>query len=411
MKNVCEIWGQATLSQGGHCPSRKFSIPAPGGQSGLSPFFARPQNLILFFFLVPTLLIAQPQPDPRELLLHSSDALKKSSSYQVHSLSLVQTTGGMNNRTQIAAVISVRRPDRMRLESKNEAAAMTVVSDGQQTFIYYDQEKKYVKRAATQSPESALGENGVLKDLPDINSAIQSVKITGEKTMEIDDKPYDCWLVEARYDTIKLPDQQLTVTGAVQTSWISKTLGLTLQSKMTAHLVMGALPEPVEITQAITTMGLSLDTALPDSLFVFTPPVGATQTADWTLPGLTKPDVEGKPAPALPGAPPTKGKVVLLAFWTSWSNPSKRELQTVQRLQLEFRGKGLSVLPVHVGGAKPATGLHLPEDDEILKSLSINAYPTLVLIDRQGKVVLYEIGAKPDPTLRAALAKLGIQSK
>jgi len=365
------------------------------------------------FFLIPALLLAHPQaddqPDARDLLLHSSDALKKSNSYQIHSLSLIETTGGMNNHTEIAAVISVRRPDRMRLESKNEAAGMTVVSDGSHTFIYFDKEKKYVKRAATQSPETALGENGILKDLPDINSALQSVKITGEKTMEIDDKTYECWVVEARYDTIKLPAQQLTVTHAVQISWISKTLGLTLQSSLTAHLIMGALPEPVEITQATTTMGLSLNASLPDSLFVFTPPAGATETPDWTLPGITKPAVEGKSAPVIPGAPPTMGKFVLLAFWTSWSTPSKRELQVLQKLQ----SKDLVVIAVNVGDEgndKPPPGvtypsLHLSAGDEILKSLSVSAYPTLVLIDRQGKVVLYEIGAESESALRAALAK------
>jgi outer membrane lipoprotein-sorting protein len=344
--------------------------------------------------LLPAFLLAQPQPDARDLLLHSSDALKKSNSYQIHSLSLVETTGGMNNHTQIAAVISVRRPDHMRLESTNEAAGMTVVSDGGHTYIYFDKEKKYVKRAATQSPESALGENGILKNLPDIDHFIQSVKVTGEKTMEIDDKSYDCWVVEARYDTIKLPDQQLTVTRPVQISWISKTLGLTLQSSFTAHLIMGSIPEPIEITQATTTMGLKLDADLPDSLFVFTPPPGATETPDWTLPGLTKPDVEGKQAPEIPGA--TKGKVVLLAFWTNWSAPSKEQLQVLKK----FHNKDLVVLPIQVDDQKPG--------GEILKALSISSYPTLILLDREGKVVQYEIGAQSEASLKAALAKQGI---
>ena len=365
----------------------------------------------LALLLYPAFLLAQQQsdvqPDARELLLHSSDPLQKSTSYQINSLSVVETTGGMNNRTQIETVISVRRPDHMRLESKNEAEGMTVVSDGSSTYIYIDKEKKYVKRAATQSPETALGENGILKDLPDINTALQSVKITGEKTVEIDDQPYPCWIVEARYDTISLPDRQLTITNAVQVYWISKTFGLTLQSRLAAHLVLGTLPEPVEIAQATTTVGFSLEADLPDSAFVFTPPPGAVETPDWTLPGLTKPDVEGKLAPAIPGVPPTKGKIVLLEFWTSWSAPSKRELQVLQKLGQEFRGKGLVVLPVNVGTDK-ITGVHLSPSDEILKTLSISAYPTLVLVDRTGKVVLYDIGAKSESQLRAALAKAGI---
>jgi cytochrome c biogenesis protein CcmG/thiol:disulfide interchange protein DsbE len=365
----------------------------------------------LALLLLPTLLLAQ--PDPRDLLLHSADAIKNYSSYQIHSLSLIETRGGTNTRMQMPAVISVRRPDRMRIESQNGPAAMTVVSDGAHTYVYLDQQKKYIKRAATSSPESILGENGVLKNLPDIANSIKSVEITGEKTMEIDDKSYECWVVEAHYDTIKLPDQQLAIQDAVQVSWISKTLGLTLQNSFNARLIVGTLIEPVIMTQATTTMGLALNTSLPDSLFVFTPPSGATETADWTLPGITKPDVEGKPAPVLRGAPPTQGKVVLLDFWTSWCGPCKSEFPILEKLQKEFRAKGLVVLGVNVGEEAVAKftypSLQLPSDDPILKSLSINAYPTLVLIDREGNVALYEVGVKSEPALRSALAKTGLR--
>jgi thiol-disulfide isomerase/thioredoxin len=374
----------------------------------------------LAVLLFPAVLLAQ--PDARELLLHSGDALKKYSSYQIHSLSLVETTGGNNTHLEMPAVISVRRPDRMRIESRNGAAAMTVVSDGAHTFVYLDKEKKYIRRAATSSPEAILGENGVLKDLPDVSKSIESVKITGEKTIEIDEKPYECWVVEAHYDNITLPGQQLTITNAVQISWISKTLGLTLQNKFTAHLVIGTLPEPVEMTQATTISGLSLDVDLPDSLFVFQPPAGATLTADWTLPGIVKPDVEGKPAPALKGAPPTKGKVVLLDFWTTWCGPCKRELPILEKLQKEFRAKGLVVVGVNVGEDKETVAkyvtaasltfpsLQLSADDQILKTLAVNAYPTMVLIDREGKVARYEVGAKGEAGLRAALAGTGIKA-
>ncbi len=367
-------------------------------------------------FLLPLFLQAQ-QPDPRQLLLHSADAIKKYSSYQIHSLSIIETRGGSNTRMQMPATISVRRPDRMRIESETAEDATTVVSDGAHTYIYLEQQKKYIRRAATSSPETALGESGVLKNLPDINNSLKSVEITAEKTLEIDDQQYECWVVEARYDTITVPGQ-LTILDAVQTSWISKTLGLTLQNKLTARLIIGTLPEPVVMTQATTTVGLSLNTDLPDSLFTFTPPPGSTMTADWTLPGITKPDVEGKPAPALKGAPPTEGKVVLLDFWTSWCGPCKRQQPIIEKLHKEFRSKGLVVLGVNVGEDKETMdkvrlsypSIQLAEDDEILKSLSVHAYPTLVLIDRTGKVALYDIGAKSEASLRAALAKTGIKA-
>jgi thiol-disulfide isomerase/thioredoxin len=378
-------------------------------------------RLGLLSLTVAVALAAQNDPDPRDLLLKSNDAIKKYPSYQIHSLSLIETRGGMVTRMQIPAVVSVRRPDRMRIELKNEASAMTVVSDGSHTYVYLDSQKKYIKRAASSSPESALGENGVLKKLPDISKFIKDVKITGEKSMEIDNQSYDCWVVEARYDTIEVPEQKVTIVNAVQVSWISKTLGLALQNSFNARLLIANMAEPVEMTQATTTMGLALNTELSDSLFVFEPPPGAKETADWTLPGITKPEVEGKPAPVLKDAPPTKGKVVLLDFWTTWCGPCKTELPILEKLQKEFRAQGLVVLginvdedPQTVAKYRTAAGLTYPSlqrtaDDELLKSLSVNAFPTLVLIDRTGKVVSYEVGAKGEAGLRAALAKVGIQ--
>ena len=54
--------------------------------------------------------------------------------------------------------------------------------------------------------------------------------------------------------------------------------------------------------------------------------------------------------------------------------------------------------------------LQLDADDEALKSLAVHAYPTVVLIDRTGKIALYDVGAKSEASLRSALAKTGIKA-
>jgi hypothetical protein len=44
----------------------------------------------------------------------------------------------------------------------------------------------------------------------------------------------------------------------------------------------------------------------------------------------------------------------------------------------------------------------------LVKKLSVNAFPTLVIVDREGKVATYEVGVQGAAALRADLAKLGI---
>jgi hypothetical protein len=48
------------------------------------------------------------------------------------------------------------------------------------------------------------------------------------------------------------------------------------------------------------------------------------------------------------------------------------------------------------------------ETSDLVKKLSVYAFPTMVIIDREGKVTTYEVGVRGEAALRADLAKLGI---
>jgi cytochrome c biogenesis protein CcmG/thiol:disulfide interchange protein DsbE len=331
--------------------------------------------------------------------------------------------------------VSVRRPDRMRIESRNQAAAVTIVGDGDHTWIYMTPAKKYIKREASGVPEPGFGDPGILsKDLPDVTKSIQSVKVTGEETIAVSGHAYPCWIVETKYGQIVLPRQETFVLEAVQTNWISKAEGLSLQNTFNAKLTMLSIAEPVAMTQTTRTTALRLNPDLPDSAFVFRPPAGAKETEDWTLPGIDKPDALDKAAPDFRGKTleggeldlaALRGKVVLLEFCTTWSQPCKRDLPGIEELHRDYAESGLSVIGVSVGeeaaaakkfwgapdsGAKgEAPPVVLVEDtSELVKKLSVYTFPTLVIIDREGKVAAYEVGVRGESAVRADLAKLGI---
>jgi hypothetical protein len=44
----------------------------------------------------------------------------------------------------------------------------------------------------------------------------------------------------------------------------------------------------------------------------------------------------------------------------------------------------------------------------IIAALSLTSFPTIVLIDREGKIKSYQVGARGEAALRDDLAKLGI---
>lgn len=167
---------------------------------------------------------------------------------------------------------------------------------------------------------------------------------------------------------------------------------------------------------------------------------GNTSIASRLQKNLNVISLVGRPAPVLETAqylgpkPPTlaslKGSPVLLFFWAHWCGDCKWEVPTVARLKQEFGPTGLVVVgPTQLYGyaargedATPAQEkayieairqryysslLDMPVP---LSKLNFNLYgasttPTLVLLDRSGKVALYHPGAMPYEELRGAVEK------
>jgi thiol-disulfide isomerase/thioredoxin len=148
----------------------------------------------------------------------------------------------------------------------------------------------------------------------------------------------------------------------------------------------------------------------------------------------------GRPAPALHidkflGAkPPTlaslKGSPVLLFFWAHWCGDCKAEAPIITQLRSEYAGKGLAVIgPTRLYGYT-AQVEHASPSDELayidavrhrfysdlldmpvpISTYNFDAYgssttPTLVLLDRNGKVAMYHPGALTYGELRAEIEK------
>ena len=149
---------------------------------------------------------------------------------------------------------------------------------------------------------------------------------------------------------------------------------------------------------------------------------------------------QGKIAPALrseqflgskpPALSQLKGSPVLLFFWAHWCVDCKAEAPIITQLRSEFAPKGLTVLgPTRLYGYT-AQVEHASPSDELayidavrhrfyaglldmpvpISKYNFDAYgasttPTLVLLDRAGKVAMYHPGALRYDQLRAEIEK------
>jgi thiol-disulfide isomerase/thioredoxin len=148
----------------------------------------------------------------------------------------------------------------------------------------------------------------------------------------------------------------------------------------------------------------------------------------------------GQPAPALstaeyfgPRPKPflsLKGSPVLLFFWAHWCIDCKHEGPVISQLSTEFASRGLTVLAptqlygyaAHGEDAKPKDELAyadqvwkqyypglqsvpVPVSKANFDRYGASTTPTLVLIDRKGRVALYHPGVMSYDDLRAAIEK------
>lgn len=104
------------------------------------------------------------------------------------------------------------------------------------------------------------------------------------------------------------------------------------------------------------------------------------------------------------------GRPVLLVFWTSSCSICQHELPILSRLEPEFRGHGISVVAIDVGGENDARD-YMSANRIRLKSLydskgtvarayNVGGIPKLVLIGKDGKIKRSTSGWTTERVLR-----------
>ena len=113
------------------------------------------------------------------------------------------------------------------------------------------------------------------------------------------------------------------------------------------------------------------------------------------------------------------GQVVVVDFWATWCGPCHIQARILEPIHRDFQGKGVQFLAANVGEDEATVRkfvkdkpfpypVLLDPESQVSGNLGVYALPTLMVIDKKGKVTLLQAGVMDGPTLRKALKEAGV---
>jgi thiol-disulfide isomerase/thioredoxin/outer membrane lipoprotein-sorting protein len=331
-------------------------------------------------------------------------------------------------------LVAVGPEGRMRDQVTSALIGGMMVSDGKETIVYnaglgqYTRRKSEVDTAMSPVPNRGVA-GAILGRFRAIDDGALSAKRLPDARVTLEGVDRDCFVLEVAYPP-STPNVQ--IEELPRTYWIDKQTHLVLRQLTVVKADGPQYGGKVEQREEITFRRAMLEPTLPDSIFVFQPPAGSREVAEFAMnpegrnPGaafigqtaidFTLKDLEGKSH----SLKSLRGKIVLLDFWATWCGPCRMTMPQVAKIHTEYKTRGVEVMSINIGESADKAGAYLQkngyrftalldQDRTVAEQYKVGGIPTLVVIDRVGNVSDYMVGMRDEVALRDALAKAGIK--
>jgi thiol-disulfide isomerase/thioredoxin len=113
-----------------------------------------------------------------------------------------------------------------------------------------------------------------------------------------------------------------------------------------------------------------------------------------------------------------RGQVVVVDFWATWCGPCHLQARILEPVYRDFKGRGVQFLAANVGEEPEQVKKFLKDkpfpypvlldpEESISAELGVAALPTLLIVDKKGKVAYFQSGIADGDTLRQIIKKAG----
>ncbi|MFI5372225.1 MAG: redoxin domain-containing protein [Candidatus Eisenbacteria bacterium] len=382
---------------------------------------------------------AAPTPDTsaadRELLRATAARYRSLDTYEVRgTLRLEVMSGAPEQSIEAPFVVAYRRPGRLRDEFLNPGGATLQISDGTDRYEYLAQLGQY-RHHRHPVPDSAIAAGTVsgglgfgtalMRLLGQLDDSVTALARLPDEQVAFDGGMRPCAVLEATYPVARASGGSME---GPRRFWIDPKDHRVLRIRSTI-----TRPGPsgeARIRQETRFELVRLGGPVADSLFEFTPPPGSRAVHDWETPGQPQhADLTGNDAPDfeltdLNGhkhkLSDSRGKVVLLDFWATWCGPCRITMPLVDKIEREYRSRGLVVYSINLRETHDAAAAYIRKKGYGMTTLldgsgsvgdayQVNGIPALFIVGGDGKISAQMIGVQQEEDLRDAIEDAGVR--
>lgn len=238
--------------------------------------------------------VAQKRDDAVGLLRRVRDTYGSLKSFQFEGNTMVDSrSADLQSKMNFPFEAEYAPPAKFRIEARNPAFGVLIVSDGQAIWTYLPSTKIYNKVDVTEMPVSPAGTDadharerlvastaaaGLTFDIfqSEIANQVKEARILRDERLELEGKEVPCYVVWAKYERTQEEAKELPTE---ETYWIDKTRLIVLREDWEApsEVTSGIPSGSAEMRLSTTLTKAKLNEPVPNGLFTFVPPRGARE--------------------------------------------------------------------------------------------------------------------------------------